>query len=363
MTSRVTARPTARPASCQIVPPYLLDRLAASGRPGVSSAAPSAAARTAELDRVHRQHRLELVPGTGTLDRLPDPLPPGAAPRRTVSDAGRTTRLPGIARRSESDAPTGDPAVDETYDGLGHTWSLFADVFGRNSVDGRGLPLEATVHYSRDYDNAFWDGERMVLGDGDGEVFGRFSASLTVIGHELAHGLTQFTSGLAYAGQSGALNESVSDVFGALVEQRALRQDVDEASWLIGAGLFLPAVTGSALRSMKAPGTAYDDDQLGRDPQPADMDGFVETDADNGGVHINSGIPNRAFFLAASRLGGFAWERAGQVWHDACTSGRLTADTDFTAFAAQTRTSAAERFGTGDVLDAVGAAWEQVGVS
>ena len=167
------------------------------------------------------------------------------------------------------------------------------------------------MHYGVDYDNAFWDGERMVFGDGDGEVFVGFTASTTVIGHELAHGVVQYTANLEYQGQPGALNESIADVFGALTEQFLLEQSATDATWLIGAEIFTDAVQGKALRSMIEPGTAYDDDELGKDPQPAHMSGFVRTTEDNGGVHINSGIPNRAFALFAIDLGGNAWETRG----------------------------------------------------
>ena len=133
----------------------------------------------------------------------------------------------------------------------------------------------------------------------------RFTASLDVIGHELTHGVTQYEANLVYSGQSGALNESISDVFGSLVRQYKLNQTAKQADWLIG-----PDCVGDklkpALRSMKAPGTAnqYDD-------QPADMDHYVRTTEDHGGVHTNSGIPNLAFATAAMALGGKAWEKAG----------------------------------------------------
>ncbi len=147
--------------------------------------------------------------------------------------------------------------------------------------------------------------------------------------------MTEAAGGLEYQGQSGALNESLSDVFGVLAEQHALGQTADEATWLVGAGIFTDAVQGTALRSMSAPGTAYDDDVLGKDPQPGHMRDYIETSDDNGGVHINSGIPNRAFFLAATRLGGFAWERAGLIWYRTLTSGTLSPTADFAAFAAR----------------------------
>src|SRR5690606_33494988 len=179
------------------------------------------------------------------------------------------------------------------HDGLGHTHRFFLDGFGRASIDGHNMRLDAVVHYGDRYDNAFWDGSRMVFGDGDGEVFDRFTRSLSVIGHELAHGVTQFAAGLRYEGQSGALAESVSDVFGALVERYALDQGADEASWLIGEGLFTDLVQGRALRSMLEPGTAYDDDVIGRDPQPGHMRDYSTTSDDNRGVHRNPGLTHR----------------------------------------------------------------------
>ncbi len=343
--------------TCAVVPPYLLAHLAASGeRPGLRSASSVAdhAARTLAHDEDMRAHRGARAPS-------PDGSTDGLA--RTIATAAGTETLPGQTVRTEDGPATGDPAADEAYAGLGETDALYRQVFGRAGLDGANLPLLATVHYGAAYDNAFWNGEQMVFGDGDGEVFGRFTASVTVIGHELTHGFTQLTAGLAYQGQSGALNESVSDVFGALVEQHALAQTADRASWLIGQGLFTPAVQGRALRDMAAPGTAYDDDVLGRDPQPATMAGYVQTTDDNGGVHLNSGIPNHAFQLAAVALGGHSWERAGQVWFDVMTGGTLAPDVDFAGFAAATVTAATTRYGTGsDVAGAVAQGWAQVGV-
>jgi Zn-dependent metalloprotease len=343
-----------------IVPPYLLARIASADVPELREAARSAR-RALALDPPLRAARISLSldgwSGSLLVELERD------TPDRTISDAGSTEELPGRIVRREGDDPTGDLAVDEAYDGLGATHRLFRDAFGRASIDGRGLPLEATVHYGEAYDNAFWDGARMVFGDGDGVVFNRFTASLSVIGHELTHGVVQYTANFVYQGQAGALNESVSDVFGALVEQYELSQTVDSASWLIGEGLFTDEVQGVALRSMASPGTAYDDDVLGTDPQPAHMRDFVETDEDYGGVHINSGIPNKAFHLTAMALGGFAWERAGIIWYDVLMSG-IPASADFATFAEATRAAAARRFGQGSAEhDAVTRAWEDVGVA
>ncbi|MFJ7750236.1 M4 family metallopeptidase [Arthrobacter sp. NPDC097144] len=345
--------------TCSIVPPYLLSRIVEQQQTdGFGRAAEAARRALAEIPPVRQARasaRQAPPPQRGT----------AVAPslRRQVSDAKQSETLPGVLVRSEGDEPTRDEAADEAYEGLGAAHALFRDAYGRPSLDGAGSALAATVHYGRDYDNAFWNGERMVCGDGDGEVFLRFTKSLTVIGHELTHGLIQYTARLDYQGQAGALNESVSDVFGVLVEQKLLHQEAASASWLVGAGLFTDRVSGSALRSLKAPGTAYDDDVLGKDPQPATMAGYVETAADNGGVHLNSGIPNHAFYLAAATLGNFAWERAGQIWYDALTEQNLPADCTFTRFAAATLSAADNRYGSaGEEYGAVSDAWEAVGV-
>jgi Zn-dependent metalloprotease len=265
--------------------------------------------------------------------------------------------------RTEGAKPSGDAAADEAYDGLGATFDLYWNVFQRNSLDDNGLDLTATVHYERDYDNAFWNGAQMVFGDGDGRFFNRFTIAVDVIGHELTHGVTQFTAALEYHDQPGALNESISDVFGSLVKQYTSepKQTVADADWLIGAGLFTQAVRGVALRSMKAPGTAYDDPKLGKDPQPASMQGYVEGTADSGGVHINSGIPNRAFYLAAAALGDFAWERAGRIWYETLLDRRLGSKPQFADFAALTATTAERLFGEAE-RKAVVDAWSTVGV-
>ncbi len=343
-----------------IVPPYLLARIAAADEPRLSRAA-AAAARTLAAPRPTRgagRRRLRLSIEEGALVAESTP-----APDREISDAGGTERLPGRRVRGEDDPPTGDIAADEAFAGLGATFEFFWDAFGRNGIDGAGGALRATVHYGRDYDNAFWNGERMVFGDGDGEVFAGFTGSLSVIAHELAHGVTDAEGGLEYQGQSGAVNESLSDVFGVLAEQYAADQQADEASWLVGAGIFTDAVQGRALRSMSAPGTAYDDDVLGRDPQPGHLRDYVDTVEDNGGVHINSGIPNRAFYLTASALGGRAWERAGRVWYRALTAG-LPPTVTFTAFAAATRAAAAAEYGEdSEEVAAVRSGWSGVGVS
>ena len=363
---RPCTHPSPHPA---IVPPYLLARIATTDDPAYADAA-EAARRSLMRDAPLREFRVDgelpsfMAPERTARDERPAAAP-GTAPQpdRRISDAEGADRLPGRLVRREGQPPSGDAAVDQAYDGLGDTFEMFARVFARDSIDDAGMPLEATVHYGDRYDNAFWDGERMVFGDGDGEVFRGFTQSISVIGHELAHGVTERTARLRYQGQSGALNEHISDVFGALVEQYSMAQDAESATWLIGEGVFTDAVEGRAIRSMIEPGTAYDDDILGKDPQPDHFDRYIDTDEDNGGVHLNSGIPNRAFALAAVELGGFAWEQAGRVWYDVLTSGRLRPDTDFQTFANETLRAANERYGHASRESrAIAGGWSAVGI-
>jgi Zn-dependent metalloprotease len=333
-----------------IVPPYLLERLE----------------RTVDDPNLRARYRQSLQydallrtrPAAGTA-----PTIAGGGLRRAVYDAENGTDLPGRPVRAEGADPVKDEAVNQAYDGTSATWTMYHKCFGRDSVDGAGLELTSTVHYDRGYANAFWDGAQMVFGDGDGEIFGNFTASIDVTGHELTHGVTQYTANLTYEGQSGALNESISDVFGSLAKQHALGQSTEEADWLIGAGLFLPGVQGVALRSMKAPGTAYDDPRLGKDPQPDTLSGYVETEDDNGGAHLNSGIPNRAFYLTAAAIGGNAYDDAGKIWYATLTSGSLPESATFQDFAEATQAAARELFGDdSSQVTAVTVAWQTVGV-
>jgi Zn-dependent metalloprotease len=281
---------------------------------------------------------------------------------RSVYDARHKYDLPGRLVRSEGKPRSRDSRVNEAYDGAGATYDMFKHAFSRNSIDDRGMRIDSTVHYGMAYENAFWNGRQMVYGDGDGVIFGPFTRALDVIAHELTHGITQHEAGLNYRGQSGALNESFSDVFGCLVIQYKKRQRADKAPWLIGEGLFLPGVKAKGIRSMKAPGTAYDDPVLGRDPQPGHMDEYVVTGDDNGGVHINSGIPNRAFYELAIRLKGYAWEKAGQIWYKALTE-KLRPASSFRDAMTLTVAAAAELYGVNSLEQkAVREAWSEVGI-
>lgn len=340
------------PCCCFVVPPHILHRLASTADPAIAATA----ARTLRMNESMNLVRSQLRTGIAAA------APQRTGLRRQVFDCAGFEDLPGNPRRAEGSPADTDQYVNEAYDHAGTTWTFFHDLFGRKSVDGNGRTLVSSVHYSQGYDNAFWNGQQMVYGDGDGQIFTHFTGALEVIAHELTHGITQFTAQLPYQGEQGALNELFSDVFGSLVKQWAAGQSATQADWLIGSTILAPGIQGRALRDMANPGTAYDDPRLGKDPQPGHMSGYVRTEDDNGGVHINSGIPNRAFVLAAQAIGGNAWDIPGTIWYTTLTE-RLTPAADFHKCAQQTISVARDLTpGDASVAAHVAKAWVDVGV-
>src|SRR3954452_25572590 len=339
------------PLRC-ILPPGLLHRLSRDASEEVRAAALD----TLAIDARFRLARAESAARRGGRTVRPVTFARvGGQPQRVICDQQhRRAQTPGKVVRAEGQPAVDDEPINQAYDGLGAPYTYYWTTFERDSIDAQGLPLLGLVHYGEDYDNAFWDGAgHMFFGDGDGRLLTQTTAGIDVIGHELTHGVTQHEANLVYSGQSGALNESVSDVFGIQVKQRALGQSAAESDWLVGAEIVGPELA-PALRSMKAPGTAN-----AHDDQPADMDGYV----DGGDVHTNSGIPNRAFFVVATTLGGNAWDAAGPIWYAALTNPQLTANATFAAFAALTVAHARRTYGAGSrEEDAVRAGWEAVKV-
>ncbi|WP_433359201.1 M4 family metallopeptidase [Streptosporangium sp. CA-115845] len=354
--------------ACCIAPPDLLEAVAEQG----TAEEREAALRTLTASETSRAQRASV---TGALRQLAFTIAdvaPAPGMVRTVYDAehGGDFDLPGKKRRGEGEPPFGDAAVDDAYDGAGATYDFYRTVFGRDSIDGRGLEIVSSVHYGNDYDNAAWIGFQMIYGDGSGQIFtkGSLTKAVDIVAHELTHGITQFTAHLVYSKQPGALNESFSDVFGSLVKQYGRRQNAEQADWLIGEGILGSALRGTALRSLKAPGTAWSTPTGGRDRQPAHMRDYLDLpddgnpSNDHGGVHLNSGIPNHAFYLAATAIGGNAWERAGRIWYVTLTE-RLRPRSNFRQAAEATVEVAGELFGAdGDEQRKVRAAWQQVGV-
>jgi len=337
---------------CGVIPPHMQKRVATQTTDEASGNA-----------RATLEHMRELASGRAcTLLPIEEHVPPHGE-RRRVYDARRRFELPGklVIRGNEPSTDAGLEAI-EAWRGSGATSLFLYRVFGRRSIDGLGLCLDATVHYGTGFQNAMWTGRQMVYGDGDGRIFRRFTAALDIIAHELAHGVIQYASALGYTGQTGALNEHLSDVFGIMVKQYALGQTAEQSDWLIGADLFGPEASGCAVRSLALPGSAYFHPILGKDPQPFHMGDYVHTAEDNGGVHINSGILNHAFYLAAMAIGGYTWKVLGRIWYAVLTE-RLTADADFDEFARATIDVAGGLYGIGsEVQRIVGEAWEKVGL-
>ena len=343
------------PVNC-IVPPHMLESILLRG----NQQQRRMASLLGERSVATRLQRRAAVPQGGYLAAA---VPKGNKPSRETYDAEHKDVLPGTLVRKEGDGPVADPTVNEAHDGAGDTYELYRAVYDRDSLDGRGMKLISSVHFDVDYNNAFWNGEQMVYGDGDGQIFLPLTRSLSVIGHELSHGVVQYSGGLVYQDQAGALNESFADVFGVLTVQYKNKQKAADASWLVGDGILGPNIEGEALRSLKAPGTAYKDDLLGEDPQPFHMDDYVNTSSDNGGVHVNSGIPNHAFYLLAQFLGGFAWEKAGHVWYDALQEINNPHAT-FAHWADETVEAARKRFGAGSLEEHFTRhAWKLVGIA
>lgn len=300
-----------------------------------------------------------------TLSLLDNPQQQSAKDRIAVYNAQHQELIPGDLLWHDNEAVGRDSAALGAFNGVRKTCEFYRKVFGRDSVDGQGISLDSTVHYGTNFTNAMWTGKQMIYGDGDGKIYNGFTSDLDVIAHELTHGVVQYTCGLIYQGEAGALNEHLADAFGSMVKQYDTDQTVDQASWLIGETIF--KAPNSAVRSLKAPGTAFDilvstsPEQHAKDAQPADMSAFYAGADDAGGVHTNSGIPNHAFYLAANSLGGKSWESIGKVWYKVMAESDIPARATFVEFAQKTIDGAAQILGA-LAAATVQSAWEHVRV-
>lgn len=334
-----------------IIPPYMLAKLIESGDKKIAGPAVNSKFRSYRLrnDRIYfhfatarEKSILGLIAKQAGKELM----------RMEVYDCRQKTDLEGatLLWDSKNNQKITSVAGKNVIKGGKAAWDFYWQLFGRNSIDNKGMLLKQYVHYDLKMDNAYWDGRRMIYGDGDGIVFTSFTSDIDVIGHELTHGVTENEANLDYEGQSGALNESFSDIFGIMIKQRFNNEDVKKSSWLIGERVLIGP--RYALRSMKAPGTAYvNHPELGDDPQPATMDNYQNMpdnqSGDWGGVHINSGIPNFAFYVAAFEMGGFAWEKAGRIWYNVLTDKKLLRNAKFTDVKSLTIAHAEKLFGTG----------------
>ncbi|KSU84327.1 thermolysin [Fictibacillus enclensis] len=252
--------------------------------------------------------------------------------------------LPGVYSTDTNNAWTASNQgadVDANYY-AGKVYDYYKNTHGRNSFDNAGSTIRSTVHYSSGYNNAFWNGSQMVYGDGDGQVFRPLSGALDVVAHELTHAVTERTAGLNYSYQSGALNESMSDVFGYFL---------DPNDWLMGEDVYTPGTAGDGLRSLSNP-KLYG--------QPDHMSGYVNTSSDNGGVHTNSGIPNKAAYNTITAIGK---AKAEKIYYRALTR-YMTPSTNFSSARAALLSATTDLYGsTSTEYNAVKTAWNNVGVN
>lgn len=269
---------------CFIIPPHILEELAKRGNVSCKST----------LNDVYRIREKRNLVLNGLLQR--ETLQKEGD--RYIYDSENTFEQRVALRRKEGEDNIDDNVVNKAFDTSGFVRDYLKESFNLNSIDNNGIDIISNVHYGEKYNNAFWDGDEMTYGDGDGLEFQNFASAIDVVAHELMHGVTQFMANLEYRSQSGALNEHFSDVFGTVIKQKYLEQSLEDADWLIGDTVVTENFPGVAIRSMKAPGTANDFDS-----QPDHMDNYYSGSSDNQGVHINSGIPNKAFYLSCLEIG------------------------------------------------------------
>lgn len=232
-------------------------------------------------------------------------------------------------------------------------YNFYKSHYNRNSYDNAGHSMLNVVHYKQNYNNAFWNGAAMTYGDGDNVNFSNLSGAYDVIVHELTHAVTERTANLIYENQPGALNESISDCFASLA---------DSTNWQIGEEVFTPATANDALRDMLHP---HNNAATGSNSwQPENMNEYVTLpnteEGDNGGVHINSGIPNRAFALTAETI--TRW-KAGQIWYRGLTT-YLTNNSNFNDARIAFMNAAKDIYGDNSTeMNAVKTSFETVGVT
>ncbi|KAG0219548.1 Translation initiation factor 3 subunit b [Mortierella sp. NVP41] len=318
---------------CSFTPPYVLDQIVES--PNVTPESRAVALKTLQRIPAVRKERAKSVWAKAVLnDKF----------LRVIFDSQQREDLPGKKpllddRKGSGPTPTTDSRAKDVYEHFKTVYDFYEEM-------GKGTPPDTSsynpfdknkmfwgsVHFDDDngvtpgYDNAFWEGTQWAFGDGDNELLGPFT-SLDIVAHEMTHAVVQYTANLPYWYQSGALNESIADVFASMVKQYGPKKEAKDADWLIGKDLWLRP-GGRALRDMAYPGTAYNIPGVGSDPQPTSMSdpraiAAIKSSKDNRGVHILSSIPNRAFFLAATSIGGFSWDRTGKIWYEALKDPKL----------------------------------------
>ena len=282
-------------------------------------------------------------------------------PTREVWDA-MENKGQGANVRYEGLPPTGDADVDLCYELAGLVYEYYREVHGWDSIDGQHGNLVSRVHFRAEppkpFNSAFWDGDLMTYGSGDGVFFNTFVHRF-VSGHEFTHGVNGCKVKLFHWGQTATLSEHIADAFGAFIEMYAQKLSVEQYHWIAVRGIHREGIKSVGLRNMADPGTAFDDPRIGKDRQPNHMSGYVQTSDDDGGAHINNGIPNRALAIFAKAVGGYAWELVAPVWFEA--RDRMNEKATFASFAFDTM-AACNKLGFGKESNKLELAWAAVGV-
>ena len=306
--------------TCFIVPPYIVEYMEKHGQVKISE-------ENLQAEKSFREARSKKIDALNAASAAPEVL---GASLRKVYDCKNRRLLRKNLVRSEGQAPVADQVVNAVYDNTGIVREFYKTQYNWISFDNNGGTLHLNVHYLSNYNNAGWDGDEMVFGDGDGVIFVNLGNSLDVTGHEITHGVIQYTANLVYSKQPGALNEHMADVFGVTIRQFTQGQSSSPstANWLIGDSIMGPTLQGQALRNMKAPGTAYNNVYMGQDPQPDHMSNYYTGSSDNYGVHINSGIPNKVFYLVSVAFGDTL--KAALLWFE--TLKVMTSTDNFATF-------------------------------
>jgi Zn-dependent metalloprotease len=343
--------------TCYIVPLHVLRRLSNDRK--LSKEQRKHFADTMKIDVEQRKLRTQVAKLARVTSLVAaGAVAPGAvaaAPAITVHDCNHGEATPGALVNDP--ATSSDVTAKQVFVETTSVAAFYSEVFGRNSIDGAGMTMLSSIHYSISYNNAFWNGSQMTYGDGDGEIFIDFSKGNDVIGHELTHGVTQHSLQLTYVNEPGGLNESISDCFASMFRQWEAKQDVNAGDWLIGADVMGPTAKQRGMTCLRDLSNPASTSCLS--PQPTNYSQF-KTGMD---PHISSGIPNLAFSTICKAIGGNSWDKAGKIWYKSLTGFGPTPNMKMSAFANRTRSVAADLFaGDTAVANAVDAGWKTVGL-
>lgn len=289
-----------------------------------------------------------------------DPLPHQEV--RQLYDSNHKFEFPEQFVKQDVQTHSEEPSSDPVLQVANVIYDHFHNRLNRESFDNENAIIRLYKNFGENYDNAFWDSEHLAFGEGDGTFTNSFLID-DVIAHEYGHAVTDYTARLVYRNQPGALNEHFSDVVGIAIKHliQSQQPSIPEPNWLLGEGLFNPRFNARGLRDMENPGTAYDHPALGKDPQPAHMNDFYDGIEDEGGVHINSGIPNKAFSTFCKSVNMSSFAKPLDIWYNALLKSKP--DTQFIDFANNTVTVSKDILASMDYVKMLVESWKSVGIT